>query len=794
MSGLPGAIDAFSSLSLLVVGDILLDVYLEGSADAVCREAPVPRVRLDRREDVPGGAANAALNACALGADVCLLGAVGADDEGRRVRAALAEAGVDCGDIVEDDARETLTIHRVLASSQLLLRFDAGTTRAISGAAEADLVERLRARWHDADVVLVSDYTYGTFTPAVVVALESLQRHAPKVLVVDSKHVAAFRRLRPTAVKPNWSEARQLLVEPLPHDALHRADVVGERGEEILEMTGARIAAVTLDSEGAIVFEHGCPPHRTYANRSASIFTTGAGDTFVTALALALGAGAGTPEAAELASAASAIVVGKDGTATCTAEELRRNVVGHDKVLSGPAELAAVVRSHRAHGRRVVFTNGCFDLLHRGHTSYLSRAKLLGDVLIVGVNDDDSVSALKGPRRPINPLDDRLRVLAALSSVDHLVAFGGASPTELIEAARPEVFAKGGDYSRETLPEAELVDALGGEVTFIPIEPDRSTTRIIELVQAQGTASCMSLRLRREGDLRGEHDVAAVDVLVPTYERPAALAVTLTSLVGQVEPPFRVVVSDQSASCDPFEVGEVRAAVNVLRATGHEVECLTHLPRRGMAEHRQFLLDQVRAPYALFLDDDVIVEPDLVARLLAAIRRERCGFVGSFVNAPGSIRSPTPIDQVPPGLAMELWEGPVHPEVVLPGTPVWERRHLHFAAYPWRLASQLGITRATERLYKVAWVGGCVLFDAAVLRATGGFDFWEALPPEHVGEDVVAQLRVMAAAGGAGLVPSGAWHQEVRTTLPHDQRRVDAPHVLLAEREPHPAATIGDHR
>jgi GT2 family glycosyltransferase len=273
--------------------------------------------------------------------------------------------------------------------------------------------------------------------------------------------------------------------------------------------------------------------------------------------------------------------------------------------------------------------------------------------------------------------------------------------------------------------------------------------------------------------------MADVDVLVPTFARPAALAVTLTSLLAQSGVRLRVVVSDQTEAFDVADLGEVSAVVRVLRLNGHDVEVVKHLPRRGMAEHRQSLLDRVTAPYALFLDDDVIVEPDLTARLLSAIAAERCGFVGSFVNAPSAVRSPKPVDEPPPDVAIELWDGPVRPERVVPGSREWQRHRLHFAAYLHVVGERLGITKERQRLYKVAWIGGCVLFDTAALRSVGGFCFGANLPPDHSGEDVVAQLRVMAVAGGAGLAPSGAWHQEVRTTRPRQE--TDAP-VALADR------------
>ncbi|MBD0330848.1 MAG: glycosyltransferase [Thermoleophilia bacterium] len=261
-----------------------------------------------------------------------------------------------------------------------------------------------------------------------------------------------------------------------------------------------------------------------------------------------------------------------------------------------------------------------------------------------------------------------------------------------------------------------------------------------------------------------------LDVLVPTYARPAALAVTLATLAAQDFRDFRLVVSDQTEERPSWASAEVQAVVRVLRIRGHAVELLHHLPRRGMAEQRQFLLDRVRAPFALFLDDDLVLEPDLVGRLVRTLREEGCGFVGC-----GLIGLSFAHDVRPEQQAVEWWEGPVTPELVEPGTPAWERHHLHSAANLWHLASELG-PRAVDRRYKVAWVGGCVLYDAEKLRDVGGFGFWRDLPPEHAGEDVLAQLRVMARHGGCGLFPSGAFHQELPTTLP--SRPVDAPHVL----------------
>jgi GT2 family glycosyltransferase len=276
---------------------------------------------------------------------------------------------------------------------------------------------------------------------------------------------------------------------------------------------------------------------------------------------------------------------------------------------------------------------------------------------------------------------------------------------------------------------------------------------------------------------------AAIDVLVPTCDRPCALAVTLTSLGSQTFSDLRIVVSDQSEREDSCAQPEVLAVLRYLRSRGRQVETWRHLPRRGMAEQRAFLLAQVRAPYCLFVDDDVILEPDLVARLYRSIRGLECGFVGSALHGlsyQGQVR--------PEQERIEFWNGPVEPETVLPGSSAWERHHLHSAANLFHVQARLALASGATRHYRVAWIGGCVLFDSAKLRAAGGFEFWRELPPEHCGEDVLAQLRVMERYGGCGIIPSGAYHLELPTTV--TTREVDAPKVLLAARNAGAEGTV----
>lgn len=263
----------------------------------------------------------------------------------------------------------------------------------------------------------------------------------------------------------------------------------------------------------------------------------------------------------------------------------------------------------------------------------------------------------------------------------------------------------------------------------------------------------------------------AVDVLVPTCGRSAALAVTLAGLAGQQHRGLRVVVSDQAAR-PVVEEPAVAAGVRLLRHHGVPVEVHRHLPRRGVAEQRAFLLSRAGAPYVLCLDDDVWLESWAVGRLVAAARALRAGFAGMAPQGLSYVEDDRPHERV----AYEEWAGPVRPERVRPGGPGWERFRLHNAANLVHLARDLRLAPGEWRAYKVSWVGGCVLYDAAALRACGGFDFWDRLPDHAVGEDVLAQLRVLERFGGAGLVPSGAYHLEAPTTVP--RREVQAYRLL----------------
>ncbi|MFI9237343.1 D-glycero-beta-D-manno-heptose 1-phosphate adenylyltransferase [Streptomyces sp. NPDC053079] len=484
---LPGLLDRIAGQRVLVIGDAILDTYVWGATSGLCRESPVPAVSLTSVRHQCGGAANVAVNLRALGAEPVLLSAVGEDAAGHRLREALRAEGVATDGVTAHPARTTVTKRRVMADGQMLLRLDEGAEQPLT-TADGSLTALTAAAdglLETVDAVIVSDYGYGVCGPETTAWLATHRDRCPPALVVDSRRPARFAALRAGAVKPNYDEALRLLDDPGPPPGPARADRLALLGDKLLRLTGADRVALTLDADGSMLFERHRPPLRTYArgDRATTSTTVGAGDTFTAGLTLALAAGADSSAAAELAAAAASTVVGTPGTSRCDAGELRRLFGGTGKVRP-TGSLPDWLLDAAGRGRRVVFTNGCFDLLHGGHVSCLSRAKELGDLLVVGVNSDAGVRRLKGAQRPVIPLAERMRVLAALSCVDLVVPFDEDSPVALIEALRPEVYVKGGDYTRTTLPEAPLVERLGGTVHLMPTVADTSTTDIIKRIHA----------------------------------------------------------------------------------------------------------------------------------------------------------------------------------------------------------------------------------------------------------------------------------------------------------------------
>jgi D-beta-D-heptose 7-phosphate kinase / D-beta-D-heptose 1-phosphate adenosyltransferase len=485
---MPAAIELvqrFRQLRALVIGDAMLDSYLEGSASRLCTEGPIPVVRRTTEEHVPGGAANAATNLRALGAEVMFLGFVGSDVPGMLLRSALRERDVDDGWLIEDPSLDTHHKLRILADDQYVVRFDSGQSRVASAKAQRQLLSHVASTFSGCDVVIISDYRYGTVTDALLDKLRVLRAARPCPLVVDSKDLRRFHRAAATIVTPNRLEAR-LAVEPTFHpDSEIRLEELSRIGQQLLSLIDADHAAITMAGDGVLLVHRRGAVEHIPTHPVAHANDVGAGDSFTAALALALAAGGTAVEAARIGVVAGTIAVTRRRTAVVQHQELLQRVSRDEPIVPPSATaLARLLEQGRLGGRSVVFTNGVFDILHAGHVHFLRQAKGLGDILVVGVNSDESTRRLKGKNRPINSESDRLALVAALDSVDHVVLFDEDMPTSLIRVLRPDIHVKGGDYAGEALPEAEAVRDVGGEVVILPLHESLSTTSVIDRIVA----------------------------------------------------------------------------------------------------------------------------------------------------------------------------------------------------------------------------------------------------------------------------------------------------------------------
>jgi D-beta-D-heptose 7-phosphate kinase/D-beta-D-heptose 1-phosphate adenosyltransferase len=486
--------------AIIVIGDVMLDGWWSGTIERLCREAPAPVVEVTTRGFAPGGAANTAMNLAALGARVSVAGVVGTDDAGIRLRKELEAAGIDVRHLQAHPSMLTTTKVRISSGGQVMLRIDDSAT-AVPGEALLALAASVRAAVGHQDAVVVCDYGTGALVDPVRAALlEALPAHEPQgaeagsapargpLTVIDAHDPRPWARLRPDLVTPNAQETARLLNVRLP-EGPGRPDAVTRHREELLAATGARDVVVTLDRDGTVLVSAAGGTHRTWARPAAEKQASGAGDTFVAALTLARSAGLPLTASLDLAQAAADVVVHQPGTSVCTTAQLSRHLASFADTALSAEELAQQMEAHRSQGKRIVLTNGCFDVLHSGHTRYLNQAKQLGDILVVALNSDQSVRKLKGPGRPINGEADRAAVIAALSCVDYVTVFDTATAIPLIQRLRPEVYAKGGDYAPEMLEETAAVEACGGRVAILDYVAERSTTAVVKRIRDGERAS-----------------------------------------------------------------------------------------------------------------------------------------------------------------------------------------------------------------------------------------------------------------------------------------------------------------
>jgi len=484
LSEIQSLLERVAGRRLLCVGDLMVDRYVYGEADRISPEAPIPVMTRRSETSMLGASGNVARNVAALGAEVDLIGLVGDDPEADALgRLIEAEVRVE-GHIVSERGRRTTVKTRFVASGQQLLRLDAEDVMAAGKKATRGLIDAIGDVSVGKGAILLSDYAKGVATPEVIAAVIEAAAAARAPVVVDPKGRSFAKYGKVRLIKPN---ARELsLTSDLPCDTDEEVELALAKALDACE---AEAIVVTRAGRGMSLAERGRPVRHLQGIARQVFDVSGAGDTALAALGVALAADLDLGQAVELAILASGVAVGKVGTATVTPEELieaemaRHQAPVEAKVMSLDAVLKAAARWRRE-GLKIGFTNGCFDILHRGHVSYLGQARAACDRLIVGLNTDTSVRALKGDGRPVNDLESRALVLAALSSVDAVTPFDAPTPLALIEAIRPDVLVKGADYTVDTVVGADLVKAYGGVVFLAPLVEGQSTTSTIGRIEA----------------------------------------------------------------------------------------------------------------------------------------------------------------------------------------------------------------------------------------------------------------------------------------------------------------------
>jgi D-beta-D-heptose 7-phosphate kinase/D-beta-D-heptose 1-phosphate adenosyltransferase len=473
---------------ILVVGDMILDRYIEGAATRVSPEAPVLVFECGEERFQLGGACNVAANLVALGARAAVLGLVGEDGASHQLRDLLVERGIDVAPIVVDPTRPTTRKTRYVSRTAQVLRVDAETRHPLADAAEALALEHLSQRPFPYDAILISDYGKGMVTRRIVEAAIEAARSVQGPVIVDPKGTDYSLYRGVDLMTPNKAEAEAPRAPPATGIPIGGTEDLHRVAVRLKAITGVPTATVTLGKEG-IFYEAEDGRARIIPTEAKAVFdVTGAGDTVVATLALARAAGVGMHDSVRLANIAAGITVGHFGTHAVSRQEILALLghVGRGKILTEEDAVSIAARL-RADGQRLVFTNGCFDILHPGHTEYLTRARSYGDALMVGVNTDASVRRQgKAPDRPINTLQDRLDVLAALHAVDYLVPFDEDTPRRLIEAITPQVLAKGEDWRDKGIVGREWVENHGGQVLLVPLRDGCSTSAIVARIRGGG--------------------------------------------------------------------------------------------------------------------------------------------------------------------------------------------------------------------------------------------------------------------------------------------------------------------
>jgi D-beta-D-heptose 7-phosphate kinase/D-beta-D-heptose 1-phosphate adenosyltransferase len=480
VSALLTILDRYNGMHIWVVGDLMLDEYVMGAVERISPEAPVPVVRVRDTEHRLGGAANVARQVAALGARVSLAGVIGDDAAGTDFLRLCEASNIDTRAVIRLPERRTTRKLRVLGHSQQLLRLDWEDVRPCAPQVSVRMVAKLTAG-PQPDAIILSDYAKGVLTPETITSVTGLRGSGP--VVVDPKHRDFTRYRGATTVTPNLRELEAAAGQSLDVDD---PAAIGAAARQLAQAAGMEAMVVTLGDRGMLVVPVQGPDIPVPAIQRAVYDVTGAGDTAISVLTLSLAAHATLHAAAQLANAAAGVSVGQIGAVAVDAGSIRDALTARpDGKILGRDDLVARAATWRMAGKRIVFTNGCFDLLHAGHLSLLSQAAKLGDVLVLAINSDESVRRLKGPERPLVPQEDRAAVLAALGFVDAVTIFDEPTPLEVLQSVRPNVLVKGGDYKLEDVVGREFMEATGGRVMLVPLTPEKSTTALVERIRGK---------------------------------------------------------------------------------------------------------------------------------------------------------------------------------------------------------------------------------------------------------------------------------------------------------------------
>lgn len=489
MTSLSERIHALGSPRILILGDLILDEYVIGDVSRISPEAPIPILDVRREDRKIGGAGNVAANVVSMGGRASVLGAIGRDGAGEQLVELLTKVGIDTSPVLATPERRTTIKSRHMAGPQQLVRVDREDRASIPAELERRAVEYVEGHIGEYDLAIVSDYGKGLLTREILDATIRSARAKGVRVLVDPKGSDYTRYEGASIVTPNRLEAEQATGRPIRNTpaGTPRVEDLVAAAEWLLDHCRLEAAVITLGKDGVFFMAREGRAPQVIPTHARQVYdVTGAGDTVIAHLGLHLAAGASLEEAVRLANAAAGIVVAKLGTANVRREELLDALSlaepRQGKVLASLGELDRLVTELKAKGRSIVFTNGVFDLLHAGHLRYLREARAAGDFLIVGINDDASVRRIKGPKRPINPVEDRMALLAALDIVDAVVAFGEDTPLEVIQRITPSVLVKGEDWAEKGVVGREWVESHGGRVLLGKLVAGRSTTGMIEKI------------------------------------------------------------------------------------------------------------------------------------------------------------------------------------------------------------------------------------------------------------------------------------------------------------------------